>query len=97
MFSESEEDNSSKGFGWIKVKFLNLKRKNFPIPHVGWNEIKFKQLSITKNIPNNSKFYFDHSYFTKVKEKEIQYGETKYINNFKSLFEKENILVANLI
>ena len=40
---------------------------------------------------NNSKFYFDHSYFTKVKEREIQHGETKYINNFKSLFEKENI------
>tara|TARA_Y100001958_G_C20991014_1_gene378570 strand:+ start:122 stop:727 length:606 start_codon:yes stop_codon:yes gene_type:complete len=92
MFSESEEDNSSKGFGWIKGKVLKFKKKkNFPIPHVGWNEIKFKQLSITKNIPNNSKFYFDHSYFTKVKEKEIQYGETKYINNFKSLFEKENI------
>ena len=92
MFNESEESSSCKGFGWIKGKVLKFKKKkNLPIPHVGWNNIKFNKLSITKNIPNNSKFYFDHSYFTKIDEKKIKYGETNYIDNFKSLFEKENI------
>lgn len=92
MFNESEESSSCKGFGWIKGKVLKFKKKkNLPIPHVGWNNIEFNKLSITKNIPNNSKFYFDHSYFTKIDEKKIRYGETNYINNFKSLFEKENI------
>ena len=92
MFNESEESSSCKGFGWIKGKVLKFKKKkNLPIPHVGWNNIKFNKLSITKNIPNNSKFYFDHSYFTKIDEKKIRYGETNYIDNFKSLFEKENI------
>lgn len=92
MFNESEENSSCKGFGWIKGRVLKFKKKkNLPIPHVGWNNIKFNKLSITKNIPNNSKFYFDHSYFTKIDEKKIKYGETNYIDNFKSLFEKENI------
>ena len=51
MFSESEEDNSSKGFGWIKGKVLKFKKKKkLSNSTCRLNEIKFKQLSITKNI-----------------------------------------------
>ena len=92
MLEQSEENKNYSGLNWIRGKVLKFKKKKFlPIPHVGWNNVSFKNFSLAKNIPNNSKFYFNHSYFTEVLEKNQNYGETNYINKFKSLFEKENI------
>ena len=91
MFQKSDEGQNYSGLGWIKGNVVEFKRKNFSVPHVGWNNISFNKFSLSKNIPNNSKFYFDHSYFTDVSENNKNYGETNYINKFKSLFEKDNI------
>ena len=92
MFKKSEENENYSGLNWISGGVKKFKKKKFfPVPHVGWNNINFKNFSLAKNIPNNSKFYFNHSYYTKVLEKNQNYGETNYINKFKSLFEKENI------
>ena len=88
MFQKSEESQNYSGLGWIKGNVIKFKRKkNFPIPHVGWNNINFNKFSLSKNIPNNSKFYFTHSYFTHVSESNTNYGETSYISKFKSLSE----------
>ena len=92
MLKKSEEDFSFFGLNWMNGQVLKFKRKkNFTIPHVGWNNVNFKNFSLAKNIPNDAKFYFNHSYYTQIYEKYHNYGETSYINNFKSFFEKENI------
>ena len=61
------------------------------MPHVGWNDVNFKNTSLAKKIPNNAKFFFDHSFFPKVNDKNNKYGETNYISKFKSVYEKGNI------
>ena len=49
MFESSEESPNSKGLGWIKGEVLKFKKnKNFPVPHVGWNKISFKNLAHEK-------------------------------------------------
>ena len=89
--SKSEEDPNFNGLGWIKEKCLLKKTKNYPVPHVGWNKISFKNMSLMKNIPNNARFYFDHSFFTVVNERNFNYGATNYIKNFQSIYERKNI------
>ena len=92
MFESSEESPNSKGLGWIKGEVLRFKKnKNFPVPHVGWNKISFKNLKLMKNIPNNARFYFDHSFYTSVNEKKVEYGKTNYGNFFQSVYERNNI------
>ncbi len=92
MFESSEESPNSKGLGWIKGEVLKFKKnKNFPVPHVGWNKISFKNLKLMKNIPNNARFYFDHSFYTSVNEKKVEYGKTNYGNFFQSVYERNNI------
>ncbi|MBI29360.1 MAG: imidazole glycerol phosphate synthase subunit HisH [Pelagibacteraceae bacterium] len=92
MFQKSEEDPNFNGLGWIKGKVLKFKKtKNHPVPHVGWNKISFKNMSLMKNIPNNARFYFDHSFFTVVNERNFNYGATNYIKNFQSIYERKNI------
>jgi len=92
MFEYSEEDPKFKGLGWIKGKVLKFKRrKKFTVPHVGWNRILFNNMKLAKSIPNNSRFYFDHSFFTIIKEKNLNCGKTSYIKTFQSVYEKKNI------
>lgn len=92
MLNESEESPTSKGFGWINGKAIKFKtKKNFVVPHVGWNEIQSNNSTLLNNIPNNSMFYFDHSYFPKIYDNSFSNCITNYSVNFTSIFEKENI------
>lgn len=65
-----------EGLGLIsgKVKKLETKNKEMRLPHIGWNDIKWTKTKhiIGNEIPNNSDFYFVHSYhFTEVKEENL--------------------------
>ena len=63
----SEENNGTKGLGLIKgdVKKFNQddNSRKIKIPHMGWNTVEQVQDHfIWSGIPNNSYFYFVHSY-----------------------------------
>jgi glutamine amidotransferase len=65
LASYSEENGMHAGLGWIEgnVKKLVLP-KEFPVPHVGWNDVIIKENStIFNRNAQLSNFYFDHSYF----------------------------------
>ena len=46
---------------------------------------------MSKNIPNNSDFYFVHGFYAKIGNNLPNYGFTKYKKKFVSLYEKKNI------
>ena len=67
-------------------------KKNFRIPHVGFNNVSFNSNSkLFKNIKNNSDFYFDHGYKVEYKKNQnissISYHGEKFI----SAIENENL------
>ena len=65
MLKASEESTGQEGLGWINGKVKKFKRKKgFSIPHVGWNKVSFKKMSLMKNVPTESRLYFYHSFFT---------------------------------
>ena len=92
LMQSSEEGKHSKGLGCIngEVKNFNF-QDNFPVPHVGWNEVKTSTDQIFKDLPKNFLMYFNHSYFPKLENKEYEIGSTKYSCNFTSVFRKKNI------
>lgn len=82
--SGEENNEHTKGLGWIpgEVKKIPTNLSKLPLPHVGWNNIEMKKNSpIFQNIPNNSNFYFVHSYYFAAKNSEnnvlatVNYGE----------------------
>jgi imidazole glycerol-phosphate synthase subunit HisH len=92
---EGEDLNSNKkvkGLGWIngEVKLFK-KNKNFPVTHVGWNEVSFIDDPIFSNMPKKVLMYFNHSYFTNIKDKSHIIGTTNYSTQFPSIFKKNNI------
>ena len=91
----SFENGETEGLGWIDadvVKFdFSNSENNFKVPHVGWNSVAYKNsCSLFEEIPNDSDFYFVHSYHYKIYE-DVSIGETKYGEVFTSSIQKNNI------
>lgn len=96
LFESSTEGEFSKGLGFISGNIEKFQISNLKIPHVGWNNIIFdNEISILENIPNNSDFYFVHSYHVMLddikKQKDLKFAITNYGYDFVSVVQKENI------
>lgn len=60
------------------------------VPHMGWNKVELiKESPLTFGIPNNSFFYFVHSYYLETADKFV-IGKTAYGINFPAIIQKDN-------
>jgi glutamine amidotransferase len=94
LFESSSEGLPISGLSLFNGKIINLKEKkcNNIIPHIGWNSISIiKKNPVMKNIPNNTDFYFAHSFVIADAEKKIISSTTDYDINFISSVYLENI------
>jgi glutamine amidotransferase len=65
------------------------------IPHMGWNTVRQVQLHpIFEGIPDDSYFYFVHSYAPHPDEAGVVIGETEYTETFASVLAKDNIVAT---
>ena len=65
LASSGHEGGLSKGLGFVpgQVQRLDTLGCKLRIPHVGWNEVRFKKNDeLFNGIPDLSDFYFVHSY-----------------------------------
>jgi glutamine amidotransferase len=95
LFSSSEEHGTTEGLGIIKGTVKKF-QGDVKIPHMGWNQVKsqvtsHKPQDLFKGIPDNSYFYFVHSYFVEPENKSLIYGTTEYAGMFTSAIKKDNI------
>lgn len=87
--SFSEEGGGVKTLDIIQSSVLRLNSKNLPLPHIGWNKIKFNTLHpLFQGIPNYSRFYFVHSYIVPVNKYTL--STTQYSTIFSSTIQKNN-------
>lgn len=96
LFERSEEGNA-KGMGVIKgvvKRFPHL--PSLKIPHMGWNQVKLRMEveDLFDGIPDNSYFYFIHSYYVVPVEKEIIATTTFYGLEFVSSIKKGNLFAC---
>ncbi len=65
------------------------------IPHMGWNQVKQVQSHpIFKGIPDETNFYFVHSYYGSPEVKEVVAGETEYGISFCSVIASGNLIAT---
>ncbi len=89
LFGKFSSEGNTKCLSIVpgKVKKFQTELK---VPHMGWNKVKFvKKSDIAKGIPNNSFFYFVHSYYLET-EKKFVIGQTDYDVNFPAIIRKGN-------
>lgn len=89
--SFSEEGNTA-GLNLISGTVRKFKIEDSKIvPHVGWNKINHNGDDLLKNIGNNSRFYFCHSFYFDPEDKSNIIINSKYGKNFCSGIKKNNI------
>ncbi len=65
------------------------------IPHIGWNQVKQVQShAIFEGIPDETNFYFVHSYYGSPEAKEVVAGETEYGISFCSIIVSGNLIAT---
>jgi len=109
LFSESEEFGRCKGLDIFRgkvVKFdfglkdLTISNQqsaisNLKVPHMGWNQIKIQRNNpLLEGIPDESYFYFVHSYYVAPEDKSITSTTTYYGLDFTSMIWKDNIFAV---
>jgi len=99
LFEKSDESKGIKGLGILKGT-----SRPFPnsvkVPHIGWNNVKTRdegrrtmdeRCPLFRDIPDNSYFYFCHSYYVVSRDKGIIAATTNYGRDFASVIWKDNI------
>jgi glutamine amidotransferase len=96
LLTRGSEEGKLPGLGWIPAD-----TKKFPsipglrIPHMGWNRVEpTNPSSLTHNLPNDSRFYFVHSYYVQVDSQSDSILKCRYEISFDAAVQKDNIFGA---
>ena len=93
LFDRSFEHGETSGLGLIGGDIVRFSESTSDkIPQMGWNKIHIKRnVSILKDIPDESYLYFVHSFYAKPSHDESVVAYTNYGVEFASIVAKENI------
>ncbi len=94
LFTGTEEGGWHECLDIIAGRVIKLPEGQ-KIPHMGWNQVKQKvQHPVFKGIPDNTNFYFVHSYYGNPEDKAVVAGETEYGAVIPGLIIKGNLVAT---
>jgi imidazole glycerol-phosphate synthase subunit HisH len=106
LFSESEEFGLHKGLDILRGRVrrfpecvpspdAGLHSLKLKVPHMGWNQVRLqREVPIMDGIPDDSYFYFVHSYYVEPDEQGIIAGLTEYGVRFTSMIWRDNLFAT---
>ena len=97
LMTKSSEEGDRPGLGWIDATTVRFKfgkeEQNLKIPHMGWNTVNLKkQITLFRDMFEEPRFYFVHSYHVICNNEENILATTNYGDDFVSAFQKGNII-----
>ena len=97
-FSKSTEMGEHEGLDLIEGDVIKFDlSKVDKVPQIGWNSVNFinDEHFLVQGIPNNSYFYFVHSFYVVPRNKENIVGLTQYGDiEYSSIISKNNIIAT---
>jgi glutamine amidotransferase len=102
LLEQSEENDDTDCLGLFSGQVVhfpkNLKDKNdhlLKIPHMGWNQVQQQHSHpLWKSIPQNSGFYFVHSYYAQLDQERAVAAISDYAKPFVCALSRENIFAV---
>jgi glutamine amidotransferase len=96
LFTKSYEDGEHAGLDLFKgevVRFHNL--PGLKVPHMGWNQAHIRRRApVLDNLPDNTAFYFVHSYYVVPADTQVIATETDYPTAFTSMIRQDNLFAT---
>ena len=91
LMTKSSEEGELPGLAWFDAEVIKFKN-GLKVPHMGWNFVSPGiKSSISTNLPNNSRYYFVHSYYIRSFKQEDVMFISNYGHDFVSGLSKNNI------
>jgi len=93
LLLEKSEEGNVDCLGFLKGSVPEFTEESEKIPHMGWNQvIDVQNHFLFENIPDETDFYFVHSYFANPENQEDILGETNYGINFASVIGNSQVM-----
>ena len=100
LLERSEENGGINALGvlpghsvWFGHRLANYSQ--YKIPHMGWNQVhQLAYHPLWAGIPQDSRFYFVHSYYLEPAEQSLVAATTNYLFDFTSVIHKENLFAV---
>ena len=96
--TNGSEEGEEEGLGWVNAYTHRFKIENkikYKVPHMGWNKVKqIKDHPLWKDVPDNSRFYFVHSYYVHTADEIKITGTTSYGTDIISCLAEDNIFAT---
>lgn len=101
LFDHSEEGDTA-GLGWFAgdVKHFVANQHDeqgnkLKVPHMGWNTVHQTQAHpLFKDVAQDTRFYFVHSYYFAPSDKQIVLGSSDYPTPFACIVGKDNVFAT---
>jgi len=94
LFEVSEEGGRHECLGVFPGRVVRLP-EGLKVPHMGWNQVRqVKPHPIFAGIPDDSFFYFVHSYYPSPADTAVVIGETEYGVTFPSVVARDNVVAT---
>jgi len=91
LFDEGEEDGPHPGLGLIPGRIVRFTGQ-LKIPQIGWNQVRQTRPDpLLEGIPDESYFYFVHSYHPLLDNPRDALGMTEYGQEFPSIVRRGNV------
>jgi glutamine amidotransferase len=102
LLEVSEENQGTSCLGIIPGKVLHFPRDmhadgsgdRLKIPHMGWNQVQQREHAMWQDIPEDSRFYFVHSYYASPDDECDIAATTPYGVEFASVLAHDNIFAV---
>ncbi|MBV6518576.1 MAG: imidazole glycerol phosphate synthase subunit HisH [Candidatus Brocadia sp.] len=102
LFSKGYEDGEHDGLNIISGRVVRFAfpegemSRNLKIPHMGWNQIRFRKegIPLLSEVPNDAYMYFVHSYYVCPDDESVIATETEYGVRFTSMIWHKNIFAT---
>lgn len=93
VLCQSSEEGNEAGLGWIDacVKSIDVSDSKIKVPHMGWNQVNDTFNPLFSGIPNNTDFYFVHSFCVTSQDANLTQSNSDHGEIFISAFSKDNI------
>lgn len=96
LFEKSYENGIHKGLGILRGDVVRFELSSeYSIPHMGWNQVRQECPNpLMREIPDESFFYFVHSYYVVPADPEVVAGTTEYGFRFCSMIRQDNVFAT---
>ena len=101
LLAHSEENDGVDCLGLLpgEVRYFgdslrDAEGRRLKVPHMGWNQVRYRAHLMWLDIPQDSRFYFVHSYYCELGESALTAATCDYGVSFAAALQRDNIFAV---